>query len=294
MNNIDFSRTAGFPFTIDILGYLQSFYKEAFDAIVSSIGDNLILSGVENDGVTVTDGYIIYNKELLPFVGGAVTDPLEFVINETITPRMFQSGDEHDIIFERTATLSDGIGAESVPFSDLKRYAVVSTETEVMGGEEKTLFKIGSNSGSFFKGFVASVDASDDRYRIFKLKALSDALYNTVFTIDLAGNIDFNKNIKEKGSDLRDQYLKSITNGEYTGDLFLTPPGSWYGQYSNLSNKPLDFTNPYCLIESFLVNGSDKVIRLTDLTDFTIYKWSIHTDPYWYKTIAEQVSTTPS
>lgn len=81
---IDFSKLNGFGLTQYALDFLQIGSMADVGAIAKLFGNKVILYGVEDQGANVTDGYVIYNGELLPFVGGAKA-PQVWVetINET-------------------------------------------------------------------------------------------------------------------------------------------------------------------------------------------------------------------
>lgn len=114
MNKIDFSHLGGMPVTQDRLDFLQQSYTAGFTAIAKLCGDKTILQGVENSGGTVSDGWIVINGEILPFVGGALA--ANVIIVETPTSYTFADGSSHDVEFVRYATLGSLGG---FPFTDL-------------------------------------------------------------------------------------------------------------------------------------------------------------------------------
>lgn len=102
MNFSNFSHNGGLPLTQERLDFLQQSYLAAFQAIAKLCGDKTILHGVVNDGGVVSDGWISYDGELLPFVGGAHDTGV--VIVETATPFTFADATSHDVEFTRYAT----------------------------------------------------------------------------------------------------------------------------------------------------------------------------------------------
>lgn len=102
MNHIDFSNLGGMPFTQNRADFLQQSYLAAFGAIARLCGDKAILYGVVNTGGSVSDGWISYNGELLPFIGGVYA--ADVVITETTTPFTFADSSTHDVEFTRYAS----------------------------------------------------------------------------------------------------------------------------------------------------------------------------------------------
>lgn len=106
----------GFPFTQASLEFMQSSYREAFIAIAKLCGDKTILTGVVNTAGVISDGWISYNGELIPFVGGAATAGV--VIQETSTQLTFQDGVDRDAYFTKVAFCGS---PQTFAFSELKR-----------------------------------------------------------------------------------------------------------------------------------------------------------------------------
>lgn len=68
---IDYTKLNGFGLTQYALDFLQTGSIAEISAIANLFGNKIIVYGVEDQGANVTDGFVIYNGELLPFVGGA-------------------------------------------------------------------------------------------------------------------------------------------------------------------------------------------------------------------------------
>lgn len=114
MNRIDFSNLGGLPVTQNTLDFLQHSYMAALSGVAKLCGNKTILAGVESSGGNVSAGWISYNNELIPFIGGPLG--AQVVITETPQVLTFQDGNEHDVYFTRTATCG-AVG--DFPFSDL-------------------------------------------------------------------------------------------------------------------------------------------------------------------------------
>lgn len=68
---IDYTKLNGFGFTQYALDFLQQGSIAEISAIANLFGNKIIVYGVQDQGANVTDGFVVYNGELLPFVGGA-------------------------------------------------------------------------------------------------------------------------------------------------------------------------------------------------------------------------------
>ena len=99
---IDLSNLGGFPLTQFTLAEMQESYRGALGAIARLVGDKTILYGVEVVGVNVTNGWIAYNGELIPFIGGTANDKV--AITEAAIARTFEDTNIHDAYFTKTAT----------------------------------------------------------------------------------------------------------------------------------------------------------------------------------------------
>lgn len=111
---IDLTNLGGFPLEQDTLKFMQESYDAGFQAVAKLCGNKTILSGVVVSGSVVSDGWISYNSELIPFLGGALG--AQVVISETADAVTFEDANVRDTYFIKTAAC----GAVGVfPFSDL-------------------------------------------------------------------------------------------------------------------------------------------------------------------------------
>lgn len=60
----------GFPGTNKTLRFIQDAFKEPLGALAKLAGDKTIITGVVNTAGVVSNGFISYNGEIIPFVGG--------------------------------------------------------------------------------------------------------------------------------------------------------------------------------------------------------------------------------
>jgi hypothetical protein len=79
MNHINFALPNGFPLEADAtLGFMQTDYQSALSGLIGAY-ENCIVSGCEFNGNAVSDGWIIFNGELVRFRGGDYNVHFEIV-----------------------------------------------------------------------------------------------------------------------------------------------------------------------------------------------------------------------
>jgi microcystin-dependent protein len=64
--------SGGFPMTTETLAFLQNSYSKPIEALTNLTGDGVILEGVISAAGTLSAGFIVKNKEVIPFVSSAV------------------------------------------------------------------------------------------------------------------------------------------------------------------------------------------------------------------------------
>ncbi|WP_447951332.1 hypothetical protein [Chryseobacterium koreense] len=118
MNRIDYNQTGGFPLSTQILDAAQKAYND-FNQLGYLAGNNLvIITGCDPAaGGTVTNGFVVINGELLPFVG--TTQTTNVIIVETADSRGFEDGSVKPVIYTRYATFGDG--PEVFQWADFRR-----------------------------------------------------------------------------------------------------------------------------------------------------------------------------
>lgn len=129
MNRADFNtQPDGFPLESDAtLGFMQSSYLDAINAL-AKLADfgNVILTGLVKTGNNYSDGWILYNNELLFFQGGPGS--AKFIIEQTVTQKQNQNGNLVDRYFVRKARFGSGSG--EVLFSSLSRVSPMIDQQE--------------------------------------------------------------------------------------------------------------------------------------------------------------------
>lgn len=121
MNYADFeTQPDGFPLESDAtLGFMQSNYQDAIRALCQIVnGDNsTIITGVEEVGGSVTDGWIWHDGDLIFFQGG--TKSTYFIVEEVATQKANSNGTLVDRYFTKVAKF--GTGPDQVPYTLLDR-----------------------------------------------------------------------------------------------------------------------------------------------------------------------------
>ena len=117
MNRIDFSHAGGFPLDTDTLQFLQKSYSDPIKALTKLGGDHYIISGVIDDGIQTSDGWVVIDGEIMPFKGDLKQSTI--VIVENIQTAHFENGGEREVYFTRYATF--GVSLNSIPFASLAR-----------------------------------------------------------------------------------------------------------------------------------------------------------------------------
>jgi hypothetical protein len=114
---IDFTQNGGIPFNQDILKRMQDSYEDIGEAIVKLTGGNMILSGVVSSQDGWSDGWIVYNGQLLPFI--ASTGRFLEIVEETVS-LLFEDGLQKPVIVSKYAqATNNGDFFTSIPMTPL-------------------------------------------------------------------------------------------------------------------------------------------------------------------------------
>ncbi len=98
---IDFTQQGGYPFSQNTLAFLQDGIKGLSDAIVGLVGGgNVIISGCEvQENNQVSAGWVVYNGELLPCIGG--NSGFLWKLVEDKTALTFYDGQSKEVQFSK-------------------------------------------------------------------------------------------------------------------------------------------------------------------------------------------------
>ncbi|SEW01812.1 hypothetical protein SAMN05428988_1301 [Chitinophaga sp. YR573] len=118
---IDFSQAGGLYIYEDTLDFLQTAYSLPIDAVISAIGDKIILSGVVDQGANTSAGWITYNGEALPFLGGLKAP---YIIIENIAEsEQFDDAQQRSVYSTRRAKFGNVVGVlGGFAFAELKPF----------------------------------------------------------------------------------------------------------------------------------------------------------------------------
>ncbi|MCW3465684.1 hypothetical protein [Chitinophaga nivalis] len=105
----------GLPLTQEAYAFLQASYRSAIADLARVSGDKVIISGVIDNGTSVTDGWILHNGELLPFAGGPKQN--SYLVVEGNGTEVFDEVKVRTVYNNRYARF----GAGGTPFSELVR-----------------------------------------------------------------------------------------------------------------------------------------------------------------------------
>lgn len=116
MNKVNFEQTGGFPLETNTLSFLQSAYGQ-LSGLAGLGGQSYILNGCTVAGGNVTDGTIVIDGEVLPFVGGPKL--ARIVIEESVEDKTFEDGVSKPVYYTRVAKMVASGGV--MDFDSLKR-----------------------------------------------------------------------------------------------------------------------------------------------------------------------------
>ncbi|WP_343671831.1 hypothetical protein [Chitinophaga sp.] len=116
MNKIEqLTNLGGFPMTQYTLDFMQSSYHDALAGLSKLIGNGVIVSGMEEVNNNVADGWISYNGELLPFIGGP--KQATWIVEELSESRLFADQVTRNVYFTRRARFATG----GIAYGNLQR-----------------------------------------------------------------------------------------------------------------------------------------------------------------------------
>lgn len=140
--NIDFTKNGGFPVTQDTLAFMQEGYNETITALAATYGQYVILSGVEDLGTNYSDGWIIYNGELVKFIGGVKT--ARVAIEETTADETFGDDSVNTVYYTRVAKCVTVGGVLFSEFSRVKYRETVIASSGPLGIFNLTFIRVGN------------------------------------------------------------------------------------------------------------------------------------------------------
>lgn len=160
MKKLIFSGT-GYPITIKTLQYLQDNALNAVAAIAKSKENYEVIWGMtlNEAGTQITNGAFAFNSEVIPFVGGAISENTTITINEIIDIDGFNTNPSNSTAVETLPAYSSKVavigtgGAHTFNVVQLKRYVNSKIIAKGVVGDADIIF----GQVGIFEGAVVNV-----------------------------------------------------------------------------------------------------------------------------------------
>ncbi|PTT43716.1 hypothetical protein DBR28_00050 [Chryseobacterium sp. HMWF028] len=225
MKRFNFNQTGGLKLVTETLSGLQDAYS-IYSGALKMAGDKAILSGCEELGGTVTNGFVIINGELLEFKGAVKQDTV--IIKEEIDTIQFEDGTLKP--FETYRYVTFGYSTAAISWDSFKRVPPlnelpaqltalnnkIDSFINVIGFLRKGEIYIGDVNGKAigweFNGSDYKVklinntgggsSGGDDLYQVTFNTPLEDANYRVFTAVRYTGNYVSNNDVIVTSSNL--------------------------------------------------------------------------------------------
>jgi hypothetical protein len=136
---IDFNKDHGLFVYQDTLDFLQQSYRNAFGALATAFGTKLILYGVQVIGGNVSDGWVVIDGEMMPFVGGPSAPNV--LVEEIPGDELFADGSTQTVYYTKRAKL---VNAGGFAFTDLRPFKtdLITVDDSNVLASSKTIKKL--------------------------------------------------------------------------------------------------------------------------------------------------------
>lgn len=121
--------STGYPGDNDTWRKVNEMTKHPTEALAAVVGNYSIVSGVVDNGTNISNGYITYDGELMPFIGGTSQPNVEVI--ELITDGFYDNNTTVAAPISKTRYARATANTTSVRLSDLKRITVQSQQAHV-------------------------------------------------------------------------------------------------------------------------------------------------------------------
>lgn len=133
MNHVDFSQPNGFPLESDAtLGFMQDNYVSAVRSLAAACGSNVIVSGLVLDNGVCTDGWIVFEGDLVKFSGGIVSDFFHLIM--VVESRANENGVLVERYFTKRALFGQHHTLPNYRFAELRRIAPQNVVQRALSG----------------------------------------------------------------------------------------------------------------------------------------------------------------
>lgn len=256
---IDFTQLGGFPLTQDALDFMQQAYQEAIAGLAKLAGDAVIVSGMTDNGSAVTDGWILYNGELLPFAGG--NKQTYFIITDTTGTETFEDDSVKTVYHTRQAKFGSGSG--QIAYSSLTRLDSIKALQSGLNGLSTSLDNL-SNALTAHKNDVANPHAvTKSQVGLSNIpNAISDSYSfdnsNTLATSKAVNDAFKSQKVIKAGS----QYLGDIPSSDTTFTINHNAgiTGSYVAICTLRSSGTGSVDNDVIFVTSDLTSNSFKIV----------------------------------
>ena len=156
INRFEF-KGGGYPLTIEVFEAMKQ-NMISFDALCKGFGDNLILSGVEDDGKGLngmTEGYVIYNKQLYYVKAGTKASRLTEVVKDVVAT--YDDNVDKTTWQEHTLEWTDNLGG--VLFTSFARITVRNPKLGLVAKIKFNFSKINSQISKKIDDYTVGVES---------------------------------------------------------------------------------------------------------------------------------------
>lgn len=141
MKTFNYNQAGGLKLTTERFAEIQEAYN-IYIGLARMAGDKAILSGCEDQGTSISDGYVVINGELLEFKGALKQSTV--IIKEEVKKLMFENG-EKDFETYRYATF--GFSPNALNWIDFKRVTALNLLEDRISRLEKVSAPILNGGG---------------------------------------------------------------------------------------------------------------------------------------------------
>jgi hypothetical protein len=119
MNNlIEFGNSGGMYGHAGTFDFMQNAYRQTIDSLASGYGNKLIIVGATESAGNVSDGWLVFNGELVPLVGGA---KLPYIVLETVVSKeQYADGLQKDTYFVKRFVFT-AVASGAISWADFQR-----------------------------------------------------------------------------------------------------------------------------------------------------------------------------
>jgi microcystin-dependent protein len=173
---IDFTKLEGLAVYQDTLDFLQTSYRSAFEGLAKTFGTHVILNGVADLGTDYSDGWVVINGELLPFVGGL--KDTQIVIEEITDTEVFGDDSVQTVYYTRRAKCGNVGGTDVVDFKRIDDIGTIDANLKALTAIVAAITIVPSGTMLEFGGAAAPAG-----FLMCDGSAVSRATYAALFAV---------------------------------------------------------------------------------------------------------------